>query len=157
MEPVWFDENGDIREVEMTVNGQEKEVKSTRKIEASRACRLHGNVYISSDRRNGYYQEYLTDIRNGDWAEYQYLTFHGEEKFCMETMGDFSEAVIEICIDSPDGEVIGKIIKKEHTNASREGNRYTCPVKKLYGKYAVYLKFKERADSLFSLAGFWFE
>lgn len=157
VEPVWFDEHGDIREVEMTINGQETEVKSTRKIEASRASRLHGNVYISSDTKNGDYHEYLTDIHNGDWAEYRYLTFNGEEKFCVETMGDFSEDIIEIHIDSPEGEVIGNITEKERADISEKSNRYICPVKKLYGKHAVYLKFKGGADRLFSLADFWFE
>ncbi len=75
-EPIFFDENGFIREVEMTSSGVEYALNPFDGIPARAACRMMGNCYVTLEedcevlkvRLGGHW-----GIR--DWAEYKYLDF----------------------------------------------------------------------------------
>lgn len=156
VEPIYFEEDGSIKEVEMTVNGQEKIVESSRRLEASRASRLNGSVYISFSSMGGEHVEYLTEIHNGDWAEYRYLTFHGEKVFCVEAGSGTYGGTIELHMDSPEGPLLGAV-KIENTGGWENFRQFFCPIKKTEGSLGLYLVFKGDANRLFTVADFWFE
>lgn len=155
VEKIFFDPDGEIKEVEMTVNGQEEMIKSSRKLEASRASRLGGSVYIEADTRNGEYYEYLTGIKSGDWAEYRYLEFNGEKSFFIEASSWTYGGCVELHIDKTDGPLLGRI----QIPFTDGWNRYqicSCTVKPVRGRHILYLVFKEDTNRLFNIADFWF-
>lgn len=81
VEPIEFDENGLIREVEQTSQGASGPISAFSEIRASWACRMMKECYIAleNDRRI---------LKNcgkhhwgsGDWAEYKYIDFGGGAK-----------------------------------------------------------------------------
>jgi len=83
VEPITFNEDGTINEVEMTSQGPSGPICSFDNIDASIACRVKGNVYISPepgcDRNSASVNEVLMNGGGGnyieDWAEYKYIDF----------------------------------------------------------------------------------
>ncbi len=75
-EPIFFDEKGGITEVPMTTQGASAPLPAFSDIDASSACRLKGNVFITPYEGCG---EILTCCGGGnrtyDWAEYLYVDF----------------------------------------------------------------------------------
>ena len=74
IEPISFNEDGTINEVEMTSQGAGKPLCAFDVMDAARACRMGGNVRIT--RMPGKMdREILNNIQNGDWAEWKYIDF----------------------------------------------------------------------------------
>lgn len=155
VEPIAFEKDGSIREVQMTVNGQEKEIFVTRRLEASRASKLHGSVYITAQCYAGKYRECLCYIKNGDWAEYRTLIFDEEKKFFIEAGSWSYGGKIELHIESPDGPLIGSVLI-ESTNGWENYKTFTCDILPVKGQYILYLVFKGDTNRLFNVADFWF-
>jgi len=85
IEPIFFNEDGTIDEVEMTSQGAGEALDAFAGIEAERACLLSGNCRIrmmedSSDN------EEIAEIGNGDTAVWKYLDFgeSGAGSICLE-------------------------------------------------------------------------
>lgn len=156
VEPIFFEHDGSIREVEMTVCGQEKEIKCTCRLEASRASCLNGKVFIEAGTAKGDYEEHLTNIKNGDWAEYKYLTFDHEKKFTVEAGSFTYGGTIEVHIESPEGPQIGEV-RVDNTGGWNNYRTFSCEVSEVKGRQAVYLRFTGDNNRLFDVAGFWFE
>lgn len=156
VEPIFFEEDGSIREVEMTVNGQEQRVECTRRLEASRASRLDGSVYVEADVQDGSYREYLTEIHNGDWAEYRYLDFQGETVFSIEAGSWTYGGRVELRLDSPEGLLIGTATVLP-TGGWNRLQVFSCPVQPVEGKRALYLRFIGDENRLMDVGRFWFE
>jgi hypothetical protein len=72
VEPIFFNEDGSINEVEMTSQGAGKPLKVDSKIEAEQACLLFGGAYIDSLAP---YEEMLSNIKKENWVGYKYLDF----------------------------------------------------------------------------------
>jgi len=80
-EPITFNEDGTINEVEMTSQGASGPLNGFEQIDASVACRVRGNVYIAPEPGYAVYDEKVNEIlTNGgggnwieDWAEYKYI------------------------------------------------------------------------------------
>ncbi len=75
-EPIFFDENGFIREVEMTSSGVEHALNPFDGIPARAACRMMGGCFVTLEGD----REVLVSQAGGhwgtpDWAEYKYLNF----------------------------------------------------------------------------------
>lgn len=74
-EPIFFDENGYIREVEMTSSGVEYALNPFDGIPARAVCRMMGNCYVTLEGD----REVLIKGNGGhwttDWAEYKFLDF----------------------------------------------------------------------------------
>jgi beta-xylosidase len=74
-EPIFFDENGYIKEVEMTSSGAEYALNPFNGIPARAACRMIGNCFVTLEDD----REVLVKQSGGhwmtDWAEYKYLDF----------------------------------------------------------------------------------
>ena len=77
VEPIEFDADGLIREVEMTSNGAGAPLDPFRAVEARLACLLEGNVRVTT-LTDG--QERLTGIRDGDSALWRYFDFDAEAR-----------------------------------------------------------------------------
>ena len=81
-EPISFDENGYIREVEQTSNGASAPMNAAEVIRARRACRLIGKCRVEALGE----EEVLETEGNGhwrvpDWAEYKYIDFGADSDF----------------------------------------------------------------------------
>ena len=81
-EPITFNEDGTINEVQMTSQGAAGPLSAFETIDAACACRMKGNCYITPDPDTGKADaphEILTDCGGGnwcgDWAEYRYIDF----------------------------------------------------------------------------------
>lgn len=72
VEPIQFDENGLIKEVEMTSNGASGFLNPFKETEARLVCKLSGNVRIITDAGG---QERLSGIKDGDTAIFRYFAF----------------------------------------------------------------------------------
>ena len=75
VEPIYFDENGYIQEVEMTSSGAEYALNPFNGIPARAACRMMGNCFVTLEDD----REVLVKQSGGhwmtDWAEYKYFDF----------------------------------------------------------------------------------
>ena len=82
-ERIYFNEDGTIQKAEMTSQGASDPISAFGKIDASVACRVKGNVYISPDNQSKGHDsevnEVLVNAGGGnwieDWAEYRYIDF----------------------------------------------------------------------------------
>lgn len=85
-EPISFDENGLIREVEQTSQGVSAAISAFSAIRARRACRMMGKVRIEPKDGN----EVLVSSAGGhwqvpDWAEYRYIDFGDSDEVYLST------------------------------------------------------------------------
>jgi len=154
IEPITFAADGSIAEVEMTSQGAAGPLNARARIEAEAACLLSGQVRIA---QSGEQQEQLTQIHHGDTAAYKYLDFgDGVTSFTAKTLGISAGGKIELRLDSPSGKVIG--VCEIAANATGETWAiHNCPVQRLQGVHALYLKFIGAGGELFSLDWFTFE
>ncbi len=72
VEPISFNEDGSIDEVEMTSQGAGAPLSAFEKIDAERACLLYGNVRIELFEPEN---EILSKIHGSDNAAYKYIDF----------------------------------------------------------------------------------
>ena len=74
IEPIHFNDDGTIDEVEMTTQGAGKPLDAYSPIDAARACRLEGHVRIrlAGDLPK---REVLAETQTGDAAEWKYIDF----------------------------------------------------------------------------------
>lgn len=172
IEPITFNADGSIDEVEMTTQGAGGPLPATRPIEAWRACLLHGRVHTAADGPtdtdpNVY--ERLTHIHHNDWAAYKYVDFEAQpvDTFVARAGSPTHGGTIEIRLDQPYGELIGTC-DVSRTGGWQKWALHICPVKGARGVRAVYLVFRGRKgmlsemarafdpDRLFDLDSFWF-
>lgn len=144
LEPITFNPDGTIPEVEMTTQGIGGPISPLYRMDAARACLMSGNVMVSVRRpQNDIPVEYLSAIRNGDYAYWKYYDFTNVDAnyFVCKTWGESTAAKIEIHLDSPDGELIGTCniapMQGEVAYAIHETR-----VKSITGKHALVLVFK---------------
>jgi hypothetical protein len=99
VEPIFFNEDGSINEVEMTSQGAGAPIKADEKIEAERACLLFGGAYIDSLAPH---EEKLTNIKNANWAGYKYLNFHEDlNKVEIRVKPGKKSGAIQLITDQP--------------------------------------------------------
>ncbi|MBP3917904.1 MAG: family 43 glycosylhydrolase [Clostridia bacterium] len=79
-EPIYFQEDGSIREVLQTTSGAGTSIPAKEWIPAHLACGLTGRVRIEGDAASEN-NLVLGQIANGDTAIYRYLDFQGETTF----------------------------------------------------------------------------
>lgn len=122
-EPICFEKDGAIREVEMTTQGWSSALDPLRPIEASRACLLSGGAYIDSENRNGQYCEYVGHFKGTGTLVYKYYRFDRKvEAFSVTFDGGAEDCIAEVFVDS----LSGKKIASAPLSAA-EGN-VTVPV-----------------------------
>ena len=143
VEPIYFNEDGTINEVQMTSQGAGGPLNAYEKIEAERACLLHGNVRVEAFSRN---EEQLTKINNGDKAAYKYIAFDGKSsKFTARVKSGKNGGVINIHIDQPWGKKLGTLTVAP-TSENQEWQEQSCPIERTNGKQTLWLVFRGGED-----------
>lgn len=154
VEPIHFNENGSIDEVEMTSQGAGGSLNPLQKIEAERACLLYGNVRIEAFSQN---EERLGKIRNGDCAGYKYFDFRkGVERIKMWIAPEANPGKIDIAIDNSWGPSIGTINVPGGGNL-KNWKTFSCSILPRDGIRALWLRFSGKGDDLFHIDSFQFE
>lgn len=161
LEPIKFNADGTIDEVEMTTQGIGGPISPRCRMEAYRACLLSGNVMPVVRRPdNDVPVEYLASIRSGDHAYWKYYDFSAAKvsKFVCKTWGANKAASIEIRLDGPDGKLIGTCPLKP-MGGEVAYSIHETPVESVSGKHALVLVFKgeEQNTDLLNLEWFTFE
>lgn len=164
VEPIYFNPDGTIQEVEMTTQGAGGPISPLLRMEAARACKLSGNLTISVRRPNHDIPvEYLSSIHDGDCAYWKYYDFSqvGVNHFVCKTWDKSLAGQIEIRLDAPDGELIGTCLV-----APMDGDVayaiHETKIKSVKGKHALVFVFKvanpsDKAKELMNLEWFTFE
>jgi arabinoxylan arabinofuranohydrolase len=151
-EPIEFDGNGAIREVEMTTQGVSGPIDARGAVEAWRACLLNGSV--RTEPVDG--SECLSVIEDKDWAAYTRLDFgRGVKAFRARAASLGRGGEIELRLDAPDGELIGTCRVGE-TGGWHEWRLFTCATREVRGTHALYLVFRGSMGRLLSLLDFSF-
>ena len=99
VEPVLFNEDGSVSEVEMTAQGAGPPISAFQQIEAEWACLLHGHVRIQA---SGEKEEELGQIQHRDRAAYKYIDFgNGTDSVTLRVKGNCRSGKIRLIPDKP--------------------------------------------------------
>ena len=154
VEPISFNEDGSINEVEMTSQGAGPPLKADSEIDAARACLLYGNVRIVNLQGDN---EVLTGIKPGDAAAFKYVDFKsGESILKVKAIPGKRESVIDIALDNSWGSSVGTIVIPGD-GEGKTSRTYSCTIRKAEGIHALWFRFKGDPDELFSLDSFVFD
>jgi arabinoxylan arabinofuranohydrolase len=159
VEPIHFNLDGSIDEVEMTTQGVSDPLPATKNIKAWRACLLAGQVHSRSMQPGANclsFSEHLTMIHDGDWAAFKYIDFGGGVAGFQASAASLTYGgVIELHLDRPDGDLVGTC-QVSRTGGWQLWKKFACPVQGVDGIHALYLAFHGRAGRLFDLQDFSF-
>jgi len=152
VEPITFNSDGSINEVEMTSQGAGPPLNAFKKIDAERACLLFGNVRIQGFSPDN---EELGRIQNKDRVAYKYLNFgDGVDSVTFRVKPGKKPGKIEIATDMPWHRSLGTLdIPGEEKGAWRD---FTVAVDKIDGIHALWLRFYGDEGDLFSVDWFIF-
>lgn len=149
LEPITFNADGTIQEVEMTTQGVGGPMSPLLRMDASRACLMSGHLMVTV-RRPVYDVpvEYLSEIRDGDCAYWKYYDFDQAKvrRFQCKTWGDNKASAIEIRLDSPDGRLVGRC-ELEPMQRETAYAIHTATVEPVEGKHALVLVFRAKGDT----------
>lgn len=159
VEPIRFNLDGSIDEVEMTTQGVSAPLVATQNIEAWRACLLSGQVHseaLQPAENCPGYREHLTMIHDGDWAAYKYVDFgSGVVAFQAQAASLTYGGVIELHLNLPDGALVGTC-QVARTGGWQKWEAVTCQVQRAAGVHVLFLVFRGRPGRLFNLKDFSF-
>jgi arabinoxylan arabinofuranohydrolase len=136
MEPIYFDEHGDIKEVVMTTQGIESPLSMNQVISAASACILRNGPYITPVSKGEF--EVLSHIGNNSFAVYRYIDFQNPLSFHVTISSKTSKGEIEIWADD---ELLG-ICEINETGGWENWRKFECSVKPVTGIKTVYLVFR---------------
>ncbi len=153
IEPITFNEDGSINEVEMTSQGAGDPLCAFETIPAERACLMWGNTRVHLKSQH---DEELSGIQNDNYAVYKYIDFgDGADTFTVNVTPQ-SGGKIEVWIDNLWTPPVGVI----DVPADRKGETLTLtgkinPVK---GVHALTLRFMgdKESEELFTVDSFRF-
>jgi arabinoxylan arabinofuranohydrolase len=148
IEPIRFENDGSIPEVEMTSQGVLASLPAMARIDAGRACLLYGNVRIQGFGENS---EELGDIRDGDRAAFKYLDFgKGADSIRIHLRPGQDPGSVSFRLDMPWGPSIGEI---EVPSGGEEKARMTrtALAGKVRGIHALWLVFSGEGENLYSV------
>jgi hypothetical protein len=138
----------------MTTQGAAGPLPATNKMDAERACLLHGNVRIIAISTDN---EILTGIRNGDRVAYKYLDFgEGVHSITMRLAPAENEGTVHIALDDPWGPVQATI-QVPGKGDGNTWNEYTVNTTEIRGKHALWLRFETMGENSFQLDWFRFD
>jgi hypothetical protein len=142
IEPITFNKDGSINEVEMTTQGAGAPLDALAEIDAARACLLYGNVRIEANAAD---DEVLTKIQKDDKAAYKYINFKdGVDSIKVSVLPGKFNGTIDVLLDNPWGALIGTI----KVDAGNQKNvNLKAAIKKTTGVHAIWLRFNTEAKN----------
>jgi len=152
IEPITFNPDGSITEVEMTSQGAGPPLDALSQIDAERVCLLFGNGRIrafSSDN------EELGGIRDKDRVAFKYIDFgDGVDKVTFRVKPGKKSGKIDLALDMPWHQSIGTV----EINGDDYGTwqNIIVDIKSVTGVHALWLRFSGDGDDLFSIDWFRF-
>jgi arabinoxylan arabinofuranohydrolase len=153
MEPVTFNEDGSINEVEMTTQGAAGPLNPLLKMDAERACLFTGNVRIVAFTADN---EELTGIRNEDKAGYKYFNFEsGIDSVTFMVAPGVQAGKIDIGLDNRWGPSIGTL----DIPGNGDGKTWITvsgKISQVKGVHAIWLRFSGTGENLFNVDWFQF-
>jgi len=153
IEPITFNSDGSINEVEMTTQGAAGPLNALNRMDAERACLMFGNVRIQSCARDN---EELACIRNNDRAGYKYLDFgEGVDSFSVRLAPGRNGGRIDIALDNQWGLSPGYIDVPGGGNGT-SWVTLTGKISPVNGIHAIWLRFEGKGEDLYNLDWFQF-
>ncbi len=148
VEPIYFNPDGTIDEVEMTSQGAGEPLPATKKIETERACLLFGNVRINSfDEHN----EQLDKMGDKDKVVFKYLDFEeGVKSVTLRIRSNSKGGKIELFLDKTWHKKIASI----DINPANENSKWqtlTFDVKNCTGIHALWVVASGKNNNLFTI------
>jgi hypothetical protein len=130
-------------------------VNALSRIEAETLVENHGLVIEDCPDTDG--TENLAYIDNGDYAAYENIYFErGTRGFMARVSSDTEGGYIEVKLDSPSGEVLGKV-KVENTGGWQNYTDVFCELNKsVYGLHRLYLGFVGERTGMYNINWFRF-
>lgn len=151
-EPITFNDDGSINEVEMTSQGAGPALNAFETIDAARACLLFGNVRIELAEPN---TEVLAKIVNKDNVAYKYIDFKdGASKVEFKVKTLKNGGGISIRLDQPWSKQIGWA--DVPGNSSEEWQNISVEIEKTQGIHAIWLTFFGKDNENFEIDSFRF-
>jgi hypothetical protein len=161
VEPIQFNEDGSIDEVEMTTQGASAPLDATQPVEACRACLMSGKIRSESihpSRAGEDVREILSGIHGGDWAAYKYLRFSkGIGTFCATVGSAIGEGQIEVHCDQPDGPLLCVCGIPDTGGWRRWQTVQVALDMRVEGVHAIYLVFRGTSWRMLDLVDFSFQ
>ena len=154
IEPIRFNDDGSIPEVEMTSQGAGDPLPATSKIEAERACLLYGNVRIQAYSPDG---EELAEMGNADKAVFKYVDFRdGVKKITLRIAPGENGGRIVVAIDQPWHKRLANITIPG-VKGAKEWQTLTFDVQNVTGVHALWLQFFGKGKEMFAIDWVTFE
>ncbi|MGQ8336258.1 family 43 glycosylhydrolase [Sunxiuqinia sp. A32] len=154
IEPIFFNEDGSITEVEMTSQGAAGPLDPLKEIGAERACLMNGNVRIQAYSPN---EEELGGIQNGDNAGYKYINFDKDvSRVDIRVAPGEKPGKIDIGVDNIWGPSIGSI-EIPGGGDLKKWNTFSCDIIPVTGTRAVWLRFRGEGEDIFHVDSFQFK
>lgn len=141
IEPITFNEDGTINEVEMTSQGAGPSLDAFSQIDAARVCWRSGNcrIQLMEDRTD---REELACILEGDTAVWKYIDFgRGAGSVEMRFRTDYP-VTLAVSTDSPDSEPAGKV----EINPADGWQTIKFSVNRIKGIHSLWIKCIKGAD-----------
>jgi arabinoxylan arabinofuranohydrolase len=153
VEPIFFNKDGSINEVEMTSQGAAPPIKADSKIEAEQACLLFGGTYVDSFSPN---EEKLTYVKNDISVAYKYVEFTSDiNKIEIRVKPGKKSGTIQLALDQPWHQTFATINVPEDSGKD-EWVTIKADVKPIPGVHALWLKFYSDNDDSIDIDWFRF-
>ncbi len=151
VEPITFNPDGSITEVEMTSQGAAPPLEALSQIDAERACLLFGKVRI---QRFTAANEELGGIQNHDRVAYKYLDFgNGVDQVTFRVKPGKKSGKIDLALDVPWHPSIGTV-DVQGSETAGAWQDLTVAIKSVSGVHALWLRFSGETGELFSIDWF---
>lgn len=138
VEPITFNADGTIPEVEMTTQGASKPLNALDELDAARACLLYGNVRIQAVANDN---EALCQVHNNDMAVYKYLDFgKGADSISVRVAPGANPSKIAVKLDDSWGPDIATI-EVPGNGDGKTWKTLTAKVNNPKGTHALWLGF----------------
>jgi len=148
VEPIEFNPDGSITEVEMTSQGAGPPLQALEKIDAERACLVYGHVRIEAIASDN---EALMQIQNEDAAGYKYINFEqGVNKISIRVKPGESPGKIDLVLDYPWSRPLAGI-EVPAKDGNKEWITLEAPTSNAKGVHALWLRFSGKGEDLFGL------
>jgi hypothetical protein len=155
VEPITFNEDGSINEVEMTTQGAAGPLDAMQKMDAERACLLQGKLMIKAVYEDN---EALTNIADGDRVAYKYLDFNrAAKKITFRVAPGKAGGKINVMLDKSYAWMPVATIPVAGNDDGKTWVTLSADVPAIKGVHAVWLRFETSGTDAFLVDWFKFE